>query len=343
MAKSTTPISRRDTLRFCRSAAVASAFAGFGPLARAGEARAAVRPLPQLTLWGPPAGPSIILAHAVAARMLRDVADKVEFKAWRNPDEMRAGLTSGTMQVVVVPTQVAGNLFNRGLGVRLVNVMTDGLLYVVANDPALTTIESLRGRKVAVPFRNDTPEFVFRRILQVKRMTAGSDLTVETTGTPIEAIQLLLAGRLDAALVPEPAATAAIVRGKVAGKSIARVMDVQKLWSEITGQGHATLPQAGLAVTTAFRDQHPELVARVHLRLAEATAAVVAAPAVAANHAAAALELPWPIIEKSIPWSNLVCKRAMEARPALEAMFAVIAEADASLLGGKLPAPEFYM
>jgi NitT/TauT family transport system substrate-binding protein len=58
---------------------------------------------------------------------------------------------------------------------------------------------------------------------------------------------------------------------------------------------------------------------------------------------AAALELPWPIIEQSIPWSNLVCRRAVEARPALEAMFATVAEADASLLGGRLPPAEFYL
>jgi NitT/TauT family transport system substrate-binding protein len=335
-------ISRRRALRLCGAAAAASPFVGLDAGSWPGEAQAASRPLARLTLWGPPAGPSITLAHAVAERMLRDVADKVEFKAWRNPDEMRAGLTSGTMQAVVVPTQVAANLFNRGLGLRLVNVMTDGLLYIVANDPALTRVESLRGRKIAVPFRNDTPEFVFRRILKAKGMTSG-DLTVETTGTPIEAMQLLLAWRIEAALVPEPAATAAIVRGKLAGRTIARTMDIQKLWAEITGETRGTLPQAGLAVTAAFGTEHPRLVSRLHEGLARAAAAVVAAPAVAANHAAAALELPWPIIEQSIPWSNLVCRRASDARPALEAMFATIAEADASLLGGKLPAAEFYL
>lgn len=342
MATSAKCMTRRGALQTC-GAAVAAPFVSVGTASWAGEARAAIRLLTQLTLWGPPAGPSITLAHAVAQRTLRDVADKVEFRAWRNPDEMRAGLTSGAMQAVVVPTQVAANLFNRGLGVRLVNVMTDGLLYVVANDTALTTIESLRGRKIAVPFRNDTPEFVFRRILKAKGMAPGNDLAVETTGTPIEAIQLLLAGRLDAALVPEPAATAAIVRGKLAGKPIARVMDIQTMWAEMTGAGKGTLPQAGLAVTAALHDQHPVLVARLHERLAEAAAAVVAAPAVAASNAAAPLELPWPIIEQSIPWSNLVCRRAVDARPALEVMFATIAEADISLLGGRLPAHEFYV
>jgi NitT/TauT family transport system substrate-binding protein len=333
---------RRRALGTC-GAAVAAPFLQLGAAGWAEDAATTERPLAQLILWGPPAGPSITLAHAVAARMLREVADKAEFKAWRNPDEMRAGLASGTMQAVVVPTQVAANLFNRGLGVRLVNVMTDGLLYIVAGDPALTTIDSLRGRNVAVPFRNDTPEFVFRRILKGKGMAAGSDLAVETTGTPIEAIQLLLAGRLDAALVPEPAATAAIVRGRLAGKAIVRVMDIQKLWAETNGRDRGTLPQAGLAVTTGFYDKHPTLVARLNERLANAAAAVLAAPAVAAGNAAAALELPWPIIEQSIPWSNLVCRRAVEARPAIEAMFATVAEADASLLGGRLPPAEFYL
>lgn len=343
MAAITRNVSRRAAIKACGAALGAFPFSGLGPKDWAGGAHASGGPLPRLTLWGPPAGPSITLAHAAAEGLLRQVADKVEFKAWRNPDEMRAGLTSGTMQAVVMPTQVAANLYNRGLGVRLVNVMTDGLLYIVAEDPALTSIEALRGRKIAVPFRNDTPEFVFRRILKAKGMTAGTDLAVETTGTPIEAIQLLLAGRLDAALVPEPAATAAIVRGKLAGKTIVRTIDVQKLWAEMTGKLPASLPQAGLAVTSAFHAEHGELVARLHDGLAKATAAVVAAPAAAANSAAAALELPWPIIEQSIPWSNLVCRRAAEARPALEAMFATIAEADASLLGGKLPAAEFFM
>jgi NitT/TauT family transport system substrate-binding protein len=306
------------------------------------EAAEAAKPLPELTLWGPPAGPSITVAHAIAANMLGDVATKVSFKAWRNPDEMRAGLTSGTMQLVIVPTQVAANLFNRGLGVRLVNVMTDGLLYVISRDSSLTTIAALRGKKVAVPFRNDTPEFIFRRLLIAEGMKAGTDLTLETTGTPIEAMQLLLADRIDAAVVPEPAASAAIARGTLKLKSVSRVMDVQKLWRALTKSDHA-LPQAGLAVTSAFADTHPDVVTRLQAVLVKATAEVVASPTTAAYNASSSLDLPWPILRLSIPWSNLVCHAARDARPSLEAMFSVIAEADASLLGGKLPPPEFYM
>lgn len=333
---------RRHICGLC-AGALAIPFVGPAGAALSGaNAGQSPRRLPELTLWGPPAGPSITLVHAISAGHLNDIAEKLTFKAWRNPDEMRAGLTSGTMQVVVVPTQVAANLFNRGLGVRLVNVMTDGLLYIIARDASLTTIPALRGKKVAVPFRNDTPEFIFRRLLLASGMKAGTDLTVETTGTPIEAMQLLLAGRIDAAVVPEPAASAAIARGMLTLRSVSRVMDVQKIWREITKTDHS-LPQAGLAVVSAFADKHPDIVTRLHAGLVKATDEVLTSPTSAAYGASSSLDLPWPVLRLSIPWSNLVCRSAKEARPSLEAMFSVIAEADASLLGGKLPATEFYM
>ncbi|HWV81908.1 MAG TPA: ABC transporter substrate-binding protein [Hyphomicrobiaceae bacterium] len=333
---------RRHAFGLC-AGALALPFVGpLGAIHTSANAGPSPERLPDLTLWGPPAGPSITLAHAISAGLLEDVAGKVTFKAWRNPDEMRAGLTSGTMQVVIVPTQVAANLFNRGLGVRLVNVMTDGLLYIIARDASLTTIAALRAKKVAVPFRNDTPEFIFRRLLQANAMKAGADLTVETTGTPIEAMQLLLADRIDAAVVPEPAASAAIARGLLALKSVSRVMDVQKLWREVTKSDHS-LPQAGLAVTSAFADKHASIVSRLQAALVKATDEVITSPTSAAYSASSSLDLPWPVLRLSIPWSNLVCRSAKEARPSLEAMFSVIAEADASLLGGKLPAAEFYM
>ncbi len=332
--------SRRDVLRQSVGAGLASTLGFALPWLSRANASA---PLASLALWGPPAGPSIVLAHAVATRTLRDVADKVEIKIWRNPDEMRAGLTSGTMQAVVMPTQVAANLFNRGLGIRLLNTMTDGLLHVVSADATLTSIEALRGRKIAAPFRNDMPEFVFNRLLMDKGLVPGRDLAVETTGSPIEAIQLLLAGRLDAALVPEPAATAAIVKGKLAGKTILRVIDIQKLWRELDPASDGILPQAGLAVTERLLKDHPELVDRLHAHMVTSAEAVRAMPSAAANNAAAVLEFPWPVIEQSIPWSRLECRRARHAQPYLEAMFRTIAASDPTLLGGKLPANEFYL
>ena len=304
------------------------------------QARSA--PLREIVLSGPPAGPSITLAHAVATGALSFLADKITFRAWRDPDEMRAGLTSGTMPLVVMPTAAAANLYNRGLGIRLVNVMTHGLLYVIAADPSLTSFPSLKGRTLAVPFRNDTPEFLSNILLRSHGMEAGRDLRVSTTGSPIEAIQLLLSGRIDAALVPEPAATAAILRGKIMNRTIYRTIDVQDEWAKASG-GPAVLPQAGLAVTDAFLAANRSLLPQLHAALAKATAEVNASPAVAAGNSAAYFELPLPVIQRAIPYSKLVAIAARDARIDLERMFTSAAGADLAMIGGRLPDEGFYL
>ena len=296
----------------------------------------------EITVWGPPAGPSITLVHAIASGRMAALADRVDFRAWRNPDELRAGLTSKTMELFVLPTQVAANLHNRGIGVRLVNVMTSGLLYVVAADTSIAGLTDLKGRSIAVPFRNDTPDILFQRVLAAHNLQPGIDVAVQYTGTPVEAVQLMVSGRLDAALVPEPAASAAIARASLMGKTVARVIDVQKVWSAATGSP-PVLPQAGLGITDAFREKLGPGLARLQDALMEAADSVNADPARAAADAAAVLEMPRPVLEQSIPHSNLVATPARQARPALEAMFRSIAAQEPAVIGGRLPPRDFYL
>lgn len=294
----------------------------------------------ELVLWGPPAGPSVTLAASVQQGFTESVAKRQSVRIWRDPDELRAGLASGTIQASVVPSVVAANLFNRGLGVRLLNVMTDGLLGIVAAEP-LPGIAALRGRILALPFRNDTPEYVFNRLARAEGLDPARDLRIQPTGTPAEAAQLLIAGRVDAAVLVEPAITAALFGAARAGRRLVRAYDMQDGFGRHFGQ--TSLPQAGLAVRETLLSAHPEAIEALQAGLVRATAFVRANPATAAQAASGLLDLPAPIIEQSIVHSRLVAHRARAARPALEAYFRLVSEADPAMLGGRLPAEPFYL
>lgn len=298
--------------------------------------------LDELVLYGPPAGPSIVLAEAVASGALAPLAGKASFKVWRNPDEMRAGLTSGTMGALVLPVQVAANLYNRGMKLKLLNIMTEGLIYIVSADVGIDGFPALKGKKLAVPFRNDMPDLVVARLLSHYGMIPGTDLSIENTGSPIEAMQMLMAGRVDAVLAPEPACTAAIMMGKLAGKDIRRVIDVQAVWGEVTGK-EPVLPQAGLALTDALAAASPGLGDGLQAALEAAAEKVNADPASAAKVAAPSLDFPEPVLAASIATSRLVARRADEARPAIEAMLSTLADSDPAIIGGHLPDDGFYL
>lgn len=294
-----------------------------------------------MAFWGPPAAPSVALANAVASGALKDFAADAVFKAWRTPDEMRAGLASGAMQVVIVPTNVAANLYNRGLGVRLLNVMTRGLLYIVAGEK-VSRIEDLAGKKVAVPFRNDMPDFILRRLLARAGLKIGSDIHLEFAGTPPEAMQMLLAGRVDAALLAEPAATAAILRAKVSLTWLTRAIDCQKEWAKTIG-GDPFIPQAGVVVTRPFVERVGQKgLETLQNALHAAVEFTVNHPYRASVSSASELGLLSPVVAEAIPHSNLAALPASSIRPDLERFFSILAEDDPRIIGGKLPDDAFY-
>lgn len=298
--------------------------------------------LPELTIWGPPAGPSITLIYAIVSGGLSGIADKVTFKSWRSADELRAGLASRTMDIFILSTHNAANLFNRGLDVRLLNVMTNGLLYVVSSDEKLASIPELRGRSVAVPYRNDTPDVIFRHLLVRHGLDPDTDVTQHFTGSPMESVQMLLTGRVSAILLPEPAVTAALMNGAKNGHPLFRVIDIQKAWGEATGLA-PILPQAGLGVTGRFLAAHPAVLDGLQNGLADAVALVNARPEQAAADTARTMGFPIPVTAAAIPHSNLVATRAAAARPALEAVYTTLADYDAGIIGGALPPPAFYL
>lgn len=320
-----------------RRTLLATAAAGGLMLSAPGILRAA--PAARLALYGPPAGPTVTLAHAVATGALAGLASDISLTVWRTPDELRAGLTSGAIDLSVVPAQVAANLYNRGMGLRLVNVMTNGLLYVVAREGSVGGLSELAGKSLAVPFPNDTPDFVMRALLAEAGLT--DSVTLTAPATPMEAAQLLLSGRIDAAVLSEPVATVALMRGRAAGAVLVRAIDLQAEWGAVTGLG-PIVPQAGLAVTQRFSTEHADLIAPLQAALVMATQAVLADPATAAGHASGPLEQPAPMLAASIPHANLTATPASGARPALEAMFGLMMAADAAILGGRLPDDGFY-
>jgi NitT/TauT family transport system substrate-binding protein len=254
---------------------------------------------------------------------------------------MRAGLSSGTMQAVIVPTNVAANLYNRGLGVHLVNAMTRGLLYVVAKEE-VKSLKDLAGKKLAVPFRNDMPDFIMRRLLARSGMKIGTDIHIDYAGTPPEAMQMLVAGRFDAALLSEPGATAAILRAKLGLTHFTRAIDCQKEWAQVVG-GDGFIPQAGLAVTKPFLDRFGAPGLRtLQGALQQAVEYVVANPLRASITAAPELGMMSPIVAEAIPHSNLAALPATSIRSDLEKFFSILSEDDPRIIGGKLPDAAFY-
>src|SRR5574343_1399830 len=129
---------------------------GWGVLSAQGK-------LERLVLAGPFAAVSFPLIHMVETGALQDVAQRVEFVAWKDPDQLRVLAMQGRADFVAMPTNVAANLYHRGVPLQLLNVSTWGVLWMVSRDTNLKTLADFKGKEVAIPFRADMPDIVFQQ------------------------------------------------------------------------------------------------------------------------------------------------------------------------------------
>ena len=305
----------------------------------AGTVRAA--DFSKLTLWGPPAGPSVVLAHLASRNRLSDHGE-IDFQVWRTPDQLRAGFTSATMSVSVTPSYVAANMANRGAGVKLLNIMTWGLLYLMSSDDSVNGLGDLAGKTVVMPFKNDMPDLVTQHIVRSDGMVPGKDFDIAYVSNPLQALKMLIAGQASSAIIPEPAATGALLQGMMQSVPIRRVLSLQDEWGRVTGRA-PRIPQAGMMVTRELLDARPELVRDLQAETVNSVAWTLNNPAGAGRIGAHYMGVKAPMIEKSIPFCNLAATPALEAREDLEHFFTILAETSPKIIGGKLPDDGFYI
>jgi NitT/TauT family transport system substrate-binding protein len=306
----------------------------------AGAAAPTLLPLPAraapLRVLAAPSTSSILVAHAVDRLGWGERA----FAVWRSPDEMRAAVVGARADVVTLPTNVAANLYNRGLALGLVDVVSAGAMHILSRDPAVRGIDDLRGRRIRLYFRGDMPDVATRWLLARHGLEPGRDVAVDYAGSAVETAQLLLAGRAETALLNEPAASAALLQARAAGIALHRAFTLQEAWAAATGD-ETPLPLAGSAVTSA--DVAPRAVRTLHMAVAEAAAWVQAEPASAGRLAAARLGFPAAATTAALEAATIRVDAAVEVRPAIERFLTALAELSPALIGGQLPDRAFYV
>lgn len=298
-------------------------------------------PVETLKLWGPPATPSITLVHAAASGRLDRVAETPTFRSWDSFDALRAGLKSGRMLASLVPATLAARLYNNGVPIKLANIMTEGLLYVVSADPGIASISDLAGRHLAVPLPGEAPEIVFTKLLHHHGIRS-SNSDISHLATPADAVESLLAGGVDAAMLLEPAASAAVARGRDAGTTVQRVIDLTEAWGDMTG-GPAVLPIAGLGIIDDFYTTAPDVVRPLQAALQDSVRDIRANPSSAAATAHDALTISPPVLAASIPYARLVARESASLRGLIETMLWSVSGPDLSEIGGAMPDDDFYL
>jgi len=299
--------------------------------------------IPNLVLVAPPGPLSIPAAYLVVNNRLAAVAEQVELVIWANPAQVKAIVAGGQGDFVTMPSNLASILYNRGLGVQLLDISVWNVRYLISSDPAVKTLADLRGEKIAVPFKGAMPDLMLQILSRRQGIDPLIDFNLHYAPDHMQAAQLLLAGVVEHAVLAEPLATTVMLQAGDQPRRLYRAIRFDAEWARVVGEEIKT-PIAGTVALS--RIQHrPDVIAEFIRQYRLAVEWMVENPVLAGEMAEEHLpELGFkagPVAASLayITWDHV---QARDAREHLEAFFTILMELSPGVVGGALPGDGFY-
>lgn len=307
---------------------------------------AAAEKLDKIIIAGPPANVSHPVFKMIEDGVLKEYAEKVEFKMWKNPDQLRAMIINKEVDFVAVPTNVAAILYNKKQPIKMLNVSVWGILKILSRDENVKHLEDLKGSELVVPWRGDMPDVVLRAVVKKKGLSS-KDIKLVYVSSPMDAAQQLIMRRSDNILLPEPATSMVMRKTKsfpvsIIAPTVFRSIDLQKEWGEAYGR-EPKIPQAGMAVVGDMIEKK-EIVKKFEAEYVKAMNWYKTHKKEAGKLVVKYVDMFNPeAVSDSIGFVQIDVKKAADAKEDLNFFFHVLKEDDPKIIGGTLPDDNFYI
>lgn len=260
----------------------------------------------------------------------------VEYSTVEAPDMINGKVINDEVQIAAVPTNLAAVLYNKTEGkVQFLAQNTLGVLYAVGKED-ISSLEQLEGKRVAISGKGAVPEYAMNYLLSQKGLT--DKVSLDYMPDHASVAQALIAGDIDVAILPQPFVTQVGMKNP----DIKILIDLNKEW-EIASNKNSVLSMGCLIINKEFAENNADFVTEFLKAYEESVNFVNSNPAEAAqlvekneiiNNAA--------LVEKAIPYCNIVYKDAQGAKDEINAFLQVLFDSDNKSVGGKLPDESFY-
>ncbi len=266
--------------------------------------------------------------------------DTYSYNIYTDNSELVAGLTKGEIDIATMASNVAVNLYNKtDGGVKIIAVGTLGVLHILegGGGTSLNSVADLAGKTIYSAGQGANPEYILRYLLQENDLEVGTDVEIVFADAS-EISAKLLSGEIQYAMLPVPAATAAIAKGE---DKIRAAIDVTEAWDQL--QTGSQLVMTAVVARTEFLESHPEAVNRF-LRNYQISIDYV-------NHnidAAAELVAGYGITpsagiaKQAIPQCHLTFIAGEDMMSAVSGYFRTLYSIDPAAVGGAVPDDGIY-
>lgn len=252
------------------------------------------------------------------------------------PDAVIPQLVSGEADMAIIPPNLAATVYNKTKGkIKVLAINNLGVLYLVENgDLGINSIDDLinSGETIYTSGKGATPDLAINEVIR----NAGfneSDVNIEYLAEASEVAQKMIAGEAKIALLPEPMVTNVLMKNENAKVAL----DVNKLYEEATS---SPLISAVLVARSEYLDEIdvPLLLENYEQSINKANTNVDATAALLGKYDI----MPEEVAKKALPKLALKYIDGDEMKIMVESYLDQLYASNPQLVGGSLPADDFY-
>ena len=253
-------------------------------------------------------------------------------------NEVVAKLANGELDMAALPTNVAANLYAKGVPIKLAAVTGEGMLQFITTDPTIVEFPDLENKSISIPGAGGTPD----QLTQIYFTAFGFDTTEFVTldysiSSPAQLTQMYIAGQRDFVVLPEPFLSMA----KAKQPDSIVLLDYQNLWGALTGTPN--YPMTVLVVRDSFIEEYPQVITKaldevkmsidwVNMNVEDASIEIEKQEIMSAD-----------LAKLSIPNCALGYTPAIEAFDSIDMYYNILYGFDYESIGSAVPDEDFYL
>ncbi|WP_417597344.1 ABC transporter substrate-binding protein [Pararhodobacter oceanensis] len=170
---------------------------------------------------------------------------------------------SGTFELGIGAWDTYLRMYKRGVPTSLATTITTGtMINIVTRDDGPSSVEELRGKTVSAIAASGAFNMCKSTMQDLYDLELGEDITVQNVPSPAQAMTLLMAGNVDAALSWEPNVSAAMSRMP----GLRTIFNLGQEYEEAKGM---ELPYFAFALRNEAIERNAETAALVHATFAQ--------------------------------------------------------------------------
>lgn len=288
----------------------------------------------EISFIAPSGVPATAISKMIKENIQIDNKYNINYSIENTSDTLATAVMKGEPDIAIVPSNLAAQAYNKGLGYKLVGTTGLGALYLVSTEGDIA-LNDLSGKEVYNIGSGLTPDIVFKALLKESGI---NDVALSYVGGPTELAPAILGGKAKYAVVPEPALTTILNKNA----NIKVIASLNDLWKE-KFNSESGFPQASLIVKESLINEDKDFINKLMEEVSNSTKWVNENSKDAASYSTAnGSQVNEAIIEKSIANSSIIFIKAKDNKDDYMDYYKVLEKENSKSIGEKIPDENFF-